>query len=70
VIGLEVDEAVDLVALPESTAFPSVDIGVAGGLVTGFVEHNGHLLRILDMERLLTGGDQERAPEASKGTDA
>lgn len=52
-IGLEVDEALDLMDLGHDTLVAAVDIGATAGFFVGLVEMNDKIVRILDPKRLL-----------------
>ncbi len=51
-IGVEFDEALDLWELDLDRMLPAGELGAGKGFFAGIVEHNGHLLRLLDPERL------------------
>lgn len=52
-VGLEVDEAVDLIDLPLGYELPVEVINARGGFLSGLVESGGQIIRILDAERLV-----------------
>lgn len=56
-VGLEVDEAVDLIEIPSSTALPVEEVNAQSGFLSGLVEINGDVIRILDVARMI--GRQE-----------
>lgn len=52
-VGLEVDEALDLIDIPQSTALPVEVVDVQSGFLSGLVDWDGQLIRILDAERMI-----------------
>ena len=58
-VGLEVDEAVDLIDVPR-TLLAIEDVNIHGGFLSGFVEQEGQLIRILNVERMIA---QQEADE-------
>jgi purine-binding chemotaxis protein CheW len=52
-VGLEVDEALDLIDIPLSTALPVEEVNAQSGFLTGLVEVDGEVIRILDVERMV-----------------
>ena len=52
-VGLEVDEAIDLIEIPSSTALPIEEVNAQSGFLTGLIELDGQVIRILDAERLI-----------------
>ena len=59
-VGVEVDEALDLTDLGRSALMTAEDIGASTGFFAGIVELGDEIVRILDPERLL---DREEAAE-------
>lgn len=56
-IGLEVDEALDLIDVPFSSALPIEEVNAKSGFLSGLVERDGQVIRILDVARMI--GQQE-----------
>ena len=52
-VGLEVDEALDLIDIPLTTALPVEEVNAQSGFLTGLVEVDGQVIRILDVERMV-----------------
>ncbi|MCY2989602.1 MAG: chemotaxis protein CheW [Planctomycetota bacterium] len=52
-VGLEVDEALDLVDLRHGVSVSADEIGAQRGFFTGVVELDGNVFRLLDPDRLL-----------------
>ena len=52
-MGLEVDEAVDLIEVPR-TALTVDEVNVQEGFLSGFVEREGQLIRILNVDRMIS----------------
>lgn len=52
-IGVEVDEALDLMELPESGGLAADTIGASQGLLTAVIEHQGQIVCVLDPSRLV-----------------
>jgi purine-binding chemotaxis protein CheW len=53
-IGVEFDEALDLVDLDTEKGLTAFEIGARAGFFTGVVEHDGRLVRLLDPEKLVS----------------
>lgn len=58
-LGLEVDEALDLIDLHGATRLDAQFMGSRGGFFAGVVEINGELLRMLNLHRLLTASEAQ-----------
>ncbi len=58
-LGLEVDEALDLVDLQQGTRLSANEMGARRGFFTGVVELDGEIIRLLNPDRLLA--DEETA---------
>lgn len=58
-LGVEVDEALDLLDLRGAMRLDAQSIGSRGGFFAGVVELNGELIRLLNLERLLTASEAE-----------
>jgi purine-binding chemotaxis protein CheW len=52
-LGLEVDEALDLVDLGQGTRLSADEMGARRGFFTGVVELDGEIIRLLNPDRLL-----------------
>ena len=52
-VGLEVDEAIDLIEIGASTALPVEDWNAQSGFLSGLVEKDGQVIRILDAKRMI-----------------
>lgn len=61
-IGVEFDEAVDLVDLSAAASISSADLGARAGFFAGVVEQDGRMIRVLDPQRLL-GRDEAASLE-------
>jgi purine-binding chemotaxis protein CheW len=67
-VGLEVDEALDLIDLSPATLVPAEDIGASAGFFAGVVELDDQVVRILDPQRLLAReetAELERMPRTT-----
>jgi purine-binding chemotaxis protein CheW len=53
-IGLEVDEAIDLVDLRGAELLPADDLGGGAGLLVGLMERDGEVIRLLDTDAMAT----------------
>lgn len=62
-VGVEFDEVIDLMELRPEPALSPDGLGVQEGVICGLVEQDGHILRVLDPERLA-------APPAVRGAEA
>lgn len=51
-VGLEVDEAVDLIDIP-THSMPLEEMNAQGGFLTGLVERDGQIIRLLNAERMM-----------------
>ena len=56
-VGLEVDEALDLIDIPRSTVMSVAEVNAQSGFLSGLIEMDGQVIRILDTERMI--GQQE-----------
>ena len=61
-VGLEVDEALDLINIPLSTVLSVKEVNAQSGFLSGLIEMNGQVIRILDAERMI-GQDEAVALE-------
>ena len=52
-VGVEFDEAVNLMELDLDEFLPADQFGARSGLLTGLVERDGQIIRVLDPEQLL-----------------
>lgn len=52
-VGLEVDEALDLIDIPLNTALSVEEVNAQSGFLSGLVELDGQVIRILDAERMI-----------------
>jgi purine-binding chemotaxis protein CheW len=62
-IGLEVDEALDLIDIDPRAAVAAAEIGARAGFFTGVIELDDKIIRLLDPEKLVL---QEEAGELQK----
>jgi chemotaxis signal transduction protein len=56
-VGVEFDEALDLLVLHELQLLSAEEVGAERGFFTGVLEHDGQIIRLLDPEKLM--GDEE-----------
>ncbi|WP_437204454.1 chemotaxis protein CheW [Planctomicrobium sp. SH664] len=56
-LGLEVEEALDLIELPEHPDLTSATLGVADRFVSGVVDLEGEIIRVLNVRELSPGHD-------------
>ena len=59
-IGVEFDEALDLMDLATAKVLPSEDLGARAGFFTGVVECDGQLIRLLDPEKLTSQEETQK----------
>jgi purine-binding chemotaxis protein CheW len=52
-VGLEVDEALDLIDITLGVAIPVDEVSAPGGFLSGLLEMDGQVIRILDVERMM-----------------
>lgn len=52
-VGLEVDEAIDLIEIPLGTAVPIEEVNAQSGFLSGLIELDGRVIRLLDTERMI-----------------
>ncbi len=52
-VGVEVDEALELMDLPEAAGLGANEIGASPGLLKAVIEHQGQIVRLLDPARLV-----------------
>ena len=58
-VGLEVDEALDLMELPASARLAAGDLGAQGGFLSAVIEHQGQVIRVLDPAQLLAPSEAQ-----------
>ena len=52
-VGLEVDEALDLIEIPLSDVMPLEEVNAQSGLLAGLVDMDGQVIRMLNVERMI-----------------
>ena len=62
-VGLTVDEALDLITLDYGALVGAEALGAQAGFFVGLVEQNGQIIRLLDPDKLL-GHDEARRLES------
>lgn len=68
-IGVEFDEALDLMDLEAVSSLSSADLGAGAGFFAGVVERDGKIYRMLDPEKLLAQDETaalEQVPRTAK----
>jgi purine-binding chemotaxis protein CheW len=68
VVGVEFDEAIDLMEIRLDRALAAEDLGAQEGFLSGLVEHDGQVIRILNPERLIAKDEAsqlERLPRTA-----
>ena len=58
-VGLEVDEALDLVELRLAAVLSAADMATGPSMLKAVVEHQGQIIRLLDPARLLSPGEAQ-----------
>lgn len=53
-VGVEFDEAIDLIQIAGDESLTARDIGATEGFFTGVVDHDGEIIRLLNPERLIS----------------
>jgi purine-binding chemotaxis protein CheW len=66
-IGVEFDEALDLMDLATANVLPSSEIGAREGFCTGVIERDGQFIRLLDPEKLTSQEETQRWLGADQG---
>ncbi|MBW3597057.1 MAG: chemotaxis protein CheW, partial [Planctomycetes bacterium] len=66
-IGLEVDEALDLMDLGRGARAGAEDLGVSEGFFAGLLEQEGESIRLLNPARLLATEEAARLPRSAPG---
>lgn len=56
-VGLEVDEAVDLIEVAPSDAMPAEEVNAQCGFLSGLIERDGQVIRLLDVARMMSQQD-------------
>lgn len=56
-VGLEVDEAIELFSLPAAGRLPVDSIGAGAGMLSQIVEHEGQIVRVLNPQRMVSAGE-------------
>jgi purine-binding chemotaxis protein CheW len=54
IIGVEFDEAIDLIDIGEDESLAANKLGVGSNFFTGVIDHNGQIIRLLDPEKLIS----------------
>jgi purine-binding chemotaxis protein CheW len=57
IVGLEIDEAIDLIAIDPGSVMPADAVGAACGLLSGLVDVDGDLIRLIDAERVMDASE-------------
>ena len=66
-VGVEFDEALDLMDLATANVLPSGEIGAREGFFTGVVERDGQLIRLLDPEKLTSQEETQKWVRTNQG---
>jgi len=66
-IGVEVDEALDVIDLSRGVQAGAADLGAGEGFFAGLVDLDGQSIRLLDPQRLLAAEEAARLPEGRTG---
>jgi len=56
-VGIQVDEAIDLIDLTHAAPTAAADVGAASGFFAGVVQLEDQVFRVLDPDRLLSFGE-------------
>jgi purine-binding chemotaxis protein CheW len=59
-VGVEFDEALDLLELHEIQSLSAHDVGAKSGFFAGVLEQDGQIIRLLDPEKLMASDEAER----------
>ncbi len=62
-VGVEVDEALDLVELHPQAALPAEAVGSSAELLSAVVEHHGQIIRVLNPEYLISAAEAPRVSQ-------
>lgn len=54
IVGVEFDEAIDLIDLDNDEQLAADQMGAAKGFFTGVVDHDGQVIRLLDPDKLIS----------------
>lgn len=54
IVGVEFDEAIDLIDVGGDEALAANKMGAGDGFFTGVIDHDGEIIRLLDPEKLIT----------------
>lgn len=66
-IGVEFDEALDLIRLPSDDWLTAEQLGAKNGFLRGVVDHDGQIIRLLDPDRIVENNESsalEQLPRA------
>jgi purine-binding chemotaxis protein CheW len=66
-IGVEVDEALDVIDLSRGVEAAAADLGAGEGFFAGLVDLEGQSIRILNPQRLLAAEEASRLPQGASG---
>lgn len=70
-VGIEFDEALDLIDLGSVESLSSDDLGASAGFFSGVVDWEGRIIRLLEPEKLLEGqeaAELEQIPQTARRT--
>lgn len=59
-VGVEFDEATDLIEIDPTQLMSAVDLGARDGFFTGVIDLDGNTIRLLDPKKLLAEKDSEQ----------
>ena len=65
-IGIEFDEAMDLLQIDSTKLMPADQIGTRKGFFSGVIDQDGQMIRLLDPEKLLADEDVEQIREVPR----
>jgi purine-binding chemotaxis protein CheW len=54
-VGVEVDEAIDLMVPPDGSRLSPADVGITDGIWASVLERDGEVIRVFDPSRLVAG---------------
>lgn len=54
IIGVEFDEAIDLIQIGGDQSLAADQMGASKGFFTGVIDHDGQIIRLLDPEKLIS----------------
>lgn len=69
IVGVEFDEAIDLIDVDDDETLDANELGASAGFFSGVIDHDGQIIRFLDPEKLISkkeAAQLEQVPRKSQ----